>query len=139
MANKKDPSFKINDYNQPKILSTLETYVNNIMMLLFGSPGFYPSIPELGMNIKQYLYKFEDEIDTEEIKSKLVSQCEDFLPEVQAGDLDVLLTQYHGKTTLLFVLPVIDDLNNYSVVLGISTNARGEIIYNFKENKYQSL
>lgn len=135
----KDPSFKINDFNEPKILSPLETYVNNVMMLLFGKKGFYPSIPDLGMDIQQYLYKFEDEINTDEIKTELANQCSDFLPEIDSGDLDVMLTRYKERTTLLFVLPVIDDISRYSVVLGISTNSRGEMIYNFVENKYQIL
>lgn len=135
----KDPSFKINDFNQPKVLSTLETYVNNVMMILFGKPGFYPSIPELGMDIEQYLYKFSDEIDTDEIKAKLADQCNDFLPEIQSGDLDIIVTKYEDRNTLLFVLPIIDDIVNYRVILGVSTNARGEMIYNFVENKYQIL
>ena len=135
----KDPSFKVNDFNKPKMLSSLETYVNNIMMILYGEPGFYPSIPDLGMNIKKYLYMFEDEIDTDEIKAELASQCSDFLPEIQNGDLDVVVTTYKERTALVFVLPIIDDLNRYQVVLGISSNERGEMIYNFTENKYQLL
>ena len=134
-----DPSFKPNDYNRPKLLTEKQTYINNILMLLFGEPGFYPSIPELGMNIKQYLYMFEDEIDTEEIKATLAEQCDDFSDDIDEGNLEVLVTVYNGRSALIFVLPVLDDTNERNIVLGITTNANGEIIYNFVENKYQMI
>lgn len=129
-----DPTFSINDYNEPKMLSGKETYVNNIMMLLFGKPGFYPSIPSIGMDIQQYLYRFEDEINTEDIKSKLSVQCRDFLPEIQNGEFDVVLTTYNDRVLLIFKLPIIDDTNNGDLVLGVTTNTAGEMIYNFVES-----
>lgn len=134
-----DPSFKPNNYNKPKLLTEKQTYINNILMLLFGEPGFYPSIPELGMNIKQYLYMFEDEIDTEEIKATLAEQCDDFSEDIDEGNLEVLVTVYNERTALVFILPVLDDTSEKNVVLGITTNAHGEIIYNFVENKYQMI
>ena len=51
-----NPTFSVNNYNKPKVLTELESYVNDVLMLLFGKPGFYPSIPTIGMDIKQYLY-----------------------------------------------------------------------------------
>lgn len=130
-----DPTFAINDYNKPKMLSNMETYVNNVLILLFGRPGFYPSIPSIGMNIQQYLYKFEDEIDTNEIKNKLSLQCSDFLPEIDSGEFDVYKTIYKDKTLLIFKLPIINDTKDCEVAIGVTTNTRGEIIYNFIETK----
>lgn len=129
-----DPTFAVNDYNKPKMLSNMETYVNNIMMLLFGKPGFYPTIPSIGMDIQQYLYKFEDEINTEEIKNKLSIQCKDFLPEIQNGDFDISKTLYNGRILLIFKLPPINDTNNNDVIIGVTTNSRGEVVYNFVES-----
>lgn len=129
-----DPTYSINDYNRPKMLTNLQTYVNNILVLLFGKPGFYPSIPSIGMDIFQYLYKFEDDINTEEIKSKLVSQCRDFLPEVTNGELDVYKTTYNGRVLLIFKLPNITDVPRRDVAIGVTTNELGEMVYNFIEN-----
>ena len=129
-----DPTFATNDYNKPKMLTNLQTYVNNILVLLFGKPGFYPSIPSIGMDIYQYLYKFEDEINADEIKMKLVSQCRDFLPEVQNGNFDVFKTTYNGRTLLVFKLPPITDVTRCDVAVGVTTNERGEMVYNFVEN-----
>ena len=82
-----DPVYGVNNFNETKVLTEAETLVNNILMILFGKPGFYPSIPWLGMDIQQYLYKFEDEIDDLKIKSKLASQCREFLPNIEDGSM----------------------------------------------------
>lgn len=129
-----DPTFAINDYNKPKILTNLQTYVNNVLLLLFGKPGFYPSIPSLGMDIQKYLYMFDDEINVDEIKNILVKQCNDFLPEISSGEFDVLKTVYRDRILLIFKLPIIDDTASKEVAIGVTTNTRGEIVYNFVEN-----
>lgn len=129
-----DPVFGVNSYNKPKVLSPLESLVRNILMVLFGKPGFYPSIPDLGMDITKYLYMFEDEIDTGSIKDELVAQCSEFLPEVESGTFDVTLTHQNGRIVLLFKLPVIIDDRMSSVVLGVTTNSKGELVYQYTNN-----
>jgi hypothetical protein len=129
-----DPTFDVNDYDLLKILSPTETYVKNILVLLFGKPGFMPSLPTLGMNISQYLYKFEDEINTDTIKSELARQCSEYLPDIQTGDIDVFKRLMNGRLVLIFKLPVIIDDKNIEVALGITTNDKGELVYQYKEN-----
>ena len=134
-----NPTFSVNNYNKPKVLTELESYVNDVLMLLFGKPGFYPSIPTIGMDIKQYLYMFEDDINTEEIKTKLATQCNEFLPELSTGEFDVFKTVYNERSMLIFKLPIISDTNKNSAALGITTNEKGELIYNFVETEEQML
>lgn len=134
-----NPTFSVNNYNKPKVLTELESYVNDVLMLLFGKPGFYPSIPTIGMDIKQYLYMFEDDINTEEIKTKLATQCNEFLPELSTGEFDVFKTVYNERSMLIFKLPIVSDTNKNSAALGITTNEKGELIYNFVETEEQML
>lgn len=129
-----DPTYGVNNFNKVKILSEAETYVNNILAILFGKPGFYPSIPSLGMDITQELYKFEDEIDTDKIKAQLASQCKDFLPIIKDGSLDVFTTTYKNNTMLIFLLPVIINNNNIALSLGVTINEKGEMVYHFEAN-----
>ena len=133
-----NPTFTVNDFNKAKVLSETENYVNDFMMLLFGRPGFSPSIPSIGLDIRSYLYKFEDEISTSEIKTKVANQCSDYLPMIQEGNFDVLLSTYESHVLLVFVLPSIND-DTVSIAIGVTTNNKGDIIYNFVENKYQEL
>lgn len=132
-----DPTFGVNSFEKPKVLSVTQTYVNNLMTILLGKPGFYPSQPELGMDIEQYLYKFIDDINTTEIKSKLIDQCSEFLPEIESGEFEIYKTEHHGHSMLLFKLPIILDDKTLSMALGITINDKGEMIYNFVEDKGQ--
>ena len=97
-----DPVYGVNHFNQTKVLSESETLINNILMILFGKPGFYPSIPYLGMDIEGYLYMLEDEVDPVEIKAQLASQCREFLPNIKDGSMDVYTRRY--DTLAIFLL-----------------------------------
>lgn len=132
-----NPTFNVNDFNEPKVLSPTESYITDVMMILFGRPGFYPSIPYLGMNIQQYLYNFDDEINTEEIKSELALQCSEFSYYIDTGDMDIITTQYNGNLMIMFLMPIIKDSKEFQLVLGVTTNTKGEIVYNFVENETQ--
>lgn len=136
---KVNPTFSTNEFNKSKVLSPMESYVNDILMLLFGKPGFYPSIPTIGMNIQKYFYMFIDEINTEEIKSELVYQCKDFFSSVKNGEFEVLKTEYKGRPLLVFVLPTIDDVKTHSVTIGVTVDEYGKFMYNFVENMTQMI
>lgn len=126
-----DPVYGVNNFNRAKVLSETETYANNILMILFGKPGFYPSIPSLGMDINQYLYMFEDEIDVNAIKTKLASQCRELLIKFEDETLDVYTTTYNERSMLVFHLPTIIDNNTSGLILGVTLNEKGEMVYNF--------
>lgn len=132
-----NPTFNVNDFNEPKVLSPTESFITDVMMILFGKPGFYPSIPILGMDISHYLYSFDDEIDTEGIKSELALQCSEFSYSINRGDMDIITTKYNGNLMLLFLMPIVKDSKDFQLVLGVTTNDKGEIIYNFVENETQ--
>lgn len=129
-----DPTYGVNSFNKGKVLSESETYVNNLLAVLLGKPGFYPSIPYLGMDIQQELYKFEDEIDTDKIKAAVVSQCSDFLPLVENGDFDVVATTYKERSMLIFLLPVVIKNDNIAIAVGVTLNERGQLVYQFTAN-----
>ena len=129
-----DPVYGVNVFEETKVLSESETLIDNILMILLNRPGFYPSIPWLGMDVSQYLYSFEDSIDPLQIKVKLASQCRELLPDIREGALDVQSIPYNGRPLLLFVLPVLVDNVRTFISLGITVNDRGEMIYNFVEN-----
>lgn len=129
-----DPVYGVNDFNQTKVLSESETLINNILMILFGKPGFYPSIPSLGMDIEGYLYMFEDEIDVSKIKAKLASQCREFLPSMQDGSMDVYTTTYKDHTMIIFELPILVDNVTSMLALGVTVNDKGEMVYTFVPN-----
>ena len=71
-----DLTYDINEFDQPRILSEIETIRNIVLYVLFSRPGEYPSLPMIGMNIEDLLYYHYDEIDTDELRDKLIMQCD---------------------------------------------------------------
>lgn len=133
-----DPVIGVDDFNRPKVLSERESYITDLLIMLFTVPGQYPAIPRFGMNIQSYLYQFEDTIDPIKIKAQLVYQCQEFLPEVESGELDVEVGYYKERPMIVFHLPVINDTSTHVLVLGVTINEKGELVYNFVEgNKTQ--
>lgn len=70
-----DTTLELNDFQQPKILSDVETIAHVILFILFAKPGQYPSLPTLGLNIEDQLFSFYDELDVDELKGRLIDQC----------------------------------------------------------------
>ena len=137
LQNGKDPTMGVDNFNETKILSPSETVVRNILLILLGKPGFYPSQPALGMDIGQYLYKFADEINTTAIKLTLIDQCRDLVDLIDEDELSVEVTTLNGKTALIFNLPIIIDDKTLNMALGVSTNHRGEFIYDWRNDIHQ--
>ena len=127
----------VDSFNEPKILSQTETIVRNILLILLGKPGFYPSQPTLGMDISKYLYMFADDINTDEIKKVLIEQCNDLTDVIDDDELTVEATTLNGRTALIFNLPIIYDDKTLKMALGVSINKKGEFIYDWRSDKQQ--
>lgn len=131
-----DPAFGVNEYGKPKMLTEDQTLVNNFLMLLLGKPGFYPSIPTIGIDIEQYLYTFIDDINLDELKAKIAVQCNDFLPAIREGNFDIQKTVMRDKILLVFTLP---SVAKTQTLLGVTTDGSGKVIFRFVEGKKQIL
>ena len=127
-----DPAFGVNSFNEPKYYSESQTVANNIMMILYGKPGFYPSIPYLGMDVPRLNDTFFDDLDTDQIKSELARQCNVFIDNIRDGTFDVQKSLINGKPLLIFVVPVISEQVPQRIAIGITTNEQGELIYRMK-------
>jgi hypothetical protein len=131
-----DPTMGVNNFGEVKILSKTDTVCRNLLLVLFGKPGFYPSQPELGIDIAKYFYAFDD-IDLSQIKADLEVQCSKLVPEIDSLDFQLHMTEYNGQGMLIIRFPVIRTDDRLYMALGITTNRRGEFMYNFVEDKNQ--
>ena len=60
---------------KPKVIPTFQLCINSILTLLFMKPGQYPSIPELGIDVEQYMHEFSDDSSVPHtIREKLYQQ-----------------------------------------------------------------
>lgn len=130
-----DPEFGTNHFNTAKYKTESQTIIDNIVTILFGIPGFFPSIPNLGMNIQSYLYQFWDTIDTNVLKAELISQCEILDIFLRDNTLDIIKTTNDiGQPLLLIVMPVLIEGSDDKVTIKITKNENGNIDYNYGFN-----
>lgn len=126
-----EPSFGMNSFNQAKYKNETETVANAIVNLLFGRPGYFPSMPNLGINIQNTLYMFWDDINEDVLKAQIAAQCSVFREYIDDGSLDVVKSSYNGEPLLLIVVPVQINHSKETLAVGITQNANGEIAYNY--------
>lgn len=126
-----EPSFGVNSFNEAKYKNETETIANAILALLFGKPGFFPSMPNLGIYIQNTIYMFWDEIDPEVIKAQIISQCSAFQSYVNDGSLDVIKSSYNNQPLLLVVIPVQVQESRENLAIAITQTANGETLYNY--------
>ena len=71
-----DALLDVDAYNKPRVASSFELGVNAILTLLFMKPGQFPSIPELGIDIEQYLHEYSNNSKLPKIiENKINDQC----------------------------------------------------------------
>ena len=105
LKKKVEPNFGLDDFGRAKYLNETEALANSILNLLFGKPGFFPSMPDLGINIQSILYSFWDEVNVDQLKAEIVTQCQSFSQYIKTGELDVIKTYNNSQPLLLIVLP----------------------------------
>lgn len=128
----KEPTFGQNDFRKPRVLTGPEVIIQSVLMVLFGKPGCYPSIPELGMEIQQYRLQRVDTLDLEDIKDQLSYQCGLLREGWVDNNIELYFTRaVGGQQVLLFVIPVTNEDERYNLVLGI-TEKDNETVYNYE-------
>lgn len=130
---RKEMDFSIDDFGRQKYLTSVESIGNIILNLFFMRPGAYPSMPELGININSVLYGFSDEIDVDEIKNKLQTQCTELLPYLILGDIRVFIQNIKGQDVLMITIQVEVDTQTETLIYGFAKDKQtGETLYNFE-------
>ena len=125
-----EPTFGLDEFRKPRVLRGWEALVQTLLAVLFVKPGFYPSVPDLGMYIQQYRYMKFNELDTEMIKADLCYQYTLLQEEITDENVDVRKTLNNGDPVLLFVISVTDDTKQSKVLVGVEYG-EDEITYHY--------
>lgn len=96
-----DVTFELNEFQQPRIRSEVETLKDIVLTILFMKKGQYPSLPTIGYDIENMLYSFYDDIDVNQMKADLTDQCEILGCYFDSGMLQIKKNIYQGKPSLL--------------------------------------
>ena len=99
------------NFQKSTIFNETDSLVNYILNILLMRPGNMPSMPEIGVNIGQYIQpNMQKELDPELIKGLITSNCEDLLPYLSADEIVVTIARDgYGRDVLIIKLPIIMD------------------------------
>ena len=135
-----DVTFELNEFNNPRIKSEIETLKDIILFILFSRPGQYPSLPQIGLNIRDYLYDFYDEINEDDLKNKLIEQCSMLGYYIKNGTFDLKKVMYKKQPSLIIHLEGEEEFppgykhdnvgNSKRYMIGLTYDDMKNMIYN---------
>ena len=127
----------LNNFQQQKIFTINESIAQILINLFLMRPGNIPGLPHLGINIREYLYKTEVSLDTDQLKSKIAGQCSELLPGLVTGEIDVVLIPNYNEQSMLIV--TINLFDNSALNIGFTQSGlSGELQYKYEFEKLLS-
>lgn len=135
-----DTTFELNEFNEPRIRSEIETIKDVILFILFSKPGQYPSLPHIGLDIQSMLYSFYDDLTESDLKYKIGEQCKAMGVYLSDGTINIRKTKYRGKPSLLINIEGTElypdgymkdnTTNSDRYLIGITFDELNQMIYN---------
>ena len=135
-----DTTFELNEFGEPRVRSDMETLKNVLLFILFGKPGQYPSLPQIGMDIERRLFNFYDEFNESDICDELTEQCNMLGMYLANGTINVKKVKYKNSPSLIIGIDAKEsypssykrDNTNHSskYLIGISFDELNNLIYN---------
>lgn len=119
-------------FQKSKIFNETDSMVNYILNILLMKPGNMPSMPDIGVNIGQYIQPhMQRKLDSEYLKGLIISNCEDLLPYLSEDDIIVsIMIDDYNRDVLIIKLPLIVDE---------SSKVEKDIYYAFYRNELNEL
>lgn len=119
---KSEVDFGVDDFGNQKILSPRESVAQLLFNVLFMRPGQMPSMPHIGINIKKYLYKMDDELDVSQLKSELAKQCSEVMPYLDTNNMALTIQEYKGQPMLLIIIPITIENDTSTLIAGLQVS-----------------
>ena len=134
MANiKPELNFGIDNFGKQKKLTQPQTIAQILINLLLMRPGQLPSLPHIGIDIQQYLYKFQEDIDLSFIKNQISYQCSSILPYISLSEMQIILVPYESESILYIYVPLTLISNDEAAIIGFKReHTSNEVTFNYK-------
>ena len=132
MAIPRDVGFGLNDFQEMQVYSEGESIARYLLNILLMRPGNLPGLPHIGLNIKELLYCNMEEIDSQDLKDKIISQCTALMANILTGELFVGVIEYKGNSFLLLRIPVLVDNVKQTINYAFYQTEAREIKFDFE-------
>lgn len=127
-----EPAFGLDSFRKPLVYEDWQAVAQSIIIVLFGRPGFYPSIPQLGMHIQDIIYEKIENIDIDHLRGVLAHQLTILSDIIQSDDMKIAIKTVAGSNNpvLVIALPIYTGTERSSVAVTITATEDGGIQYN---------
>lgn len=134
MAVFQEPAFGLDKFRKPLVYEDWEVVAQSIIIVLFGRPGFYPSIPQLGIHIQDYLNERLDKIDTDQLKGQLAYQLNIVSDLILTDEIKIMKKVLVGYKipALIILIPVIKGEDKSNVAISIVKSSSDSVSYNYE-------
>lgn len=130
-----EPAFGLDSFRKPLVYEDWQAVAQAIIIVLFGRPGFYPSIPQLGIHIQDIMYEKIENIDTDHLRGVLAHQLTILSDIIQSDDMKIAIKTVAGSThpVLVIALPIYTGTERSAVAVTITATEDGGIQYNYEK------
>ena len=123
-------------FQKNRIFNETDSLVNYILNILLMRPGNMPSMPEIGVNIGQYVQaNMQQKLNTDFIKGLIINNCEDLLPYLSEDEIIVsVMEDGYGRDVLLIKIPLLVDEGSQvekDIYYAFYRNELNELEFNF--------
>lgn len=132
MAIPRDVGFGLDDFQNMKVYSEGESIARYLLNILLMRPGNMPGLPHIGLNIRDLLYHSMDEIDSQDLKDKISTQCKALMTNILSEEIFVGVVEYKENSFLLIRIPVLIEGQKQVVNYAFYQTEAREIKFDFE-------
>ena len=115
---------EIDSFDKPKKLTKAQAWSQLILNIIFMRKGTYPSIPDLGIDIRKYDYEFMD-VACNRLQEDIAYQQQTYLPEIPLNGVMVTSSDYKGQSIMVVQMQFQVDKNTVeNTAITINTSKR---------------
>ena len=129
-----EPAFGLDKFRKPLVYEDWEAVAKAIIIVLFGKPGFYPSIPQLGIHIQDYMNERLDRIDTDQLRGQLIYQLEIISTLISTDEIVIKTRKFVGYRYpgLVITIPIYKGEDKSNIAISIVASTSETLSYNYE-------
>lgn len=131
----KEPVFGVNNFGKAKLQTETESIAKALFVVLMNKPGFMPSMPLCGMDIRSMLYSYYDQIDPDNLLIEIANQCPALQTYISNKTLQCKKMIINQRPALVFGMQYTVNGVSNRLIFTFRTTPEGEVVYDYHFNE----
>ena len=131
----KEPVFGVNNFGKAKLQTETESIAKALFVVLMNKPGFMPSMPLCGMDIRSMLYSYYDQIDPDNLLKEIANQCPALQTYISNKTLQCKKMIINQRPALVFGMQYTVNGVSNRLIFTFRTTPEGEVVYDYHFNE----